>query len=154
MNKKYGKLRHGIKQPWLDDFVTACAVDTIKNKKPDLTLIHLVDMDYASPLWGSITTAKEALHRLDKRVAKIIQATKDTGTYPQTDFVILGDHYQINVDKMIHLNMLVFAQQGLLHPLGKKSTYRNNWQVTAQNSAMEKLIFTLVVPWIEENLSK
>ena len=30
MNKKYGKLRHGIKQLWLDDFVTVCAVDTIK----------------------------------------------------------------------------------------------------------------------------
>lgn len=32
MNHRYGKLRRGIKQPWLDDFVTACAVDTIKNK--------------------------------------------------------------------------------------------------------------------------
>lgn len=32
MNKKYGKLSHGIKQPWLDDFVTACAVDTIKSR--------------------------------------------------------------------------------------------------------------------------
>lgn len=32
MNHKYGHLRHGIKQPWLDDFVTACAADTLKNK--------------------------------------------------------------------------------------------------------------------------
>ncbi len=142
MNKKYGKLRHGIKQPWLDDFVTACAVDTIKNKKPDLTLIHLVDMDSMRHRYGVRSPqAKEALHRLDKRVAKIIQATKDTGTYAQTDFVILGDHYQINVDKMIHLNML-FAQQGLLHPLGKKSTYRNNWQVTAKTCDGETYIYT------------
>lgn len=142
MNKKYGKLRHGIKQPWLDDFVTACAVDTIKNKKPDLTLIHLVDMDSMRHRYGVRSPQeKEALHRLDKRVAKIIQATKDTGTYAQTDFVILGDHYQINVDKMIHLNML-FAQQGLLHPLGKKSTYRNNWQVTAKTCDGETYIYT------------
>ena len=142
MNKKYGKLRHGIKQPWLDDFVTACAVDTIKNKKPDLTLIHLVDMDSMRHRYGVRSPqAKEALHRLDKRVAKIIQAAKDTGTYAQTDFVILGDHYQINVDKMIHLNML-FAQQGLLHPLGKKSTYRNNWQVTAKTCDGETYIYT------------
>ena len=53
--------------------------------------------------------------------------------------------------KMIHLNML-FAQQGLLHPLGKKSTYRNNWQVTAKTYG-ETYIYT-VVPWIEEKLSK
>ena len=55
--------------------------------------------------------------------------------------MILGDHYQINVDKMIHLNML-FAQQGLLHPLGKKSTYRNNWQVTAKTCDGETYIYT------------
>lgn len=52
MNHRYGKLRQGIKQHWLDDFITACAIDTIKNKQPDLTLIHLVDMDsIASSLW-------------------------------------------------------------------------------------------------------
>lgn len=44
MNQKYGHLRRGIQQPELDDFITACAVDTLKHKKPWLTLIHLVDM--------------------------------------------------------------------------------------------------------------
>ncbi len=52
---------------------------------------------------------KEALHRLDKRVAKIIQATKDTGTYPQNRLCNFGDHYQINVDKMIHFEYAICA---------------------------------------------
>lgn len=142
MNKKYGKLRHGIKQPWLDDFVTACAVDTLENKRPDLTLIHLVDMDSMRHRYGVRSPqAKHALQRLDGRVAKIIQATKNAGTYDETNFVILGDHYQINVDKMIHLNML-FAKHGWLHPLGKKSVYRNNWQVTAKTCDGETYIYT------------
>jgi len=33
-NHKFGHLRSGIKQPELDDFVTAVAVDTIMNEQP------------------------------------------------------------------------------------------------------------------------
>lgn len=142
MNRRYGKLRRGIKQPWLDDFVTACAVDTIKNKRPDLTLIHLVDMDSMRHQNGVRSPqAKAALQRLDKRVGKIIQGSKEAGTYDDTDFVILGDHYQINVDKMIHLNDL-FAQHGLLTPIKGKSTYKKNWKVTAKTCDGETYIYT------------
>lgn len=142
MNKKYGKLRHGIKQPWLDDFVTACAVDTLKTKQPDLTLIHLVDMDSMRHRYGVRSEeAKAALQRLDGRVARIVRATKDVGTYDDTNFVVLGDHYQINVDQMIHLNM-AFERQGWLNSIPGKTTYRNNWQVTAKTCDGETYIYT------------
>lgn len=143
MNHRYGKLRHGIKQPWLDDFITACAVDTLKNKQPDLTLIHLVDMDSMRHRYGVRSDeAKAALQRLDGRVARLIRATKDAGTYDQTNFVILGDHYQINVDKMIHLNQL-FAKQGWLTPVDGKTTYKGNWRVTAKTCDGETYVYTL-----------
>lgn len=142
MDRRFGKLRHGIKQPWLDDFITACAVDTLKRKQPDLTLIHLVDMDSMRHHYGVRSAqAQHALQRLDGRVARIIQATKDAGTYDQTNFVVLGDHYQINVHKMIHLNML-FAQHGLLTPVSGKVTYKNNWRVTAKTCDGETYIYT------------
>lgn len=142
MNHRYGKLRHGIKQPWLDDFITACAVDTLKNKQPDLTLIHLVDMDSMRHRYGVRSDeAKAALQRLDGRVARLIRATKDAGTYDQTNFVILGDHYQINVDKMIHLNQL-FAKQGWLTPVDGKTTYKCNWRVTAKTCDGETYVYT------------
>lgn len=141
MNHRYGKLRHGIKQPWLDDFITACAVDTLKNKQPDLTLIHLVDMDSMRHRYGVRSAeAKAALQRLDGRVARLIRATKDAGTYDHTNFVILGDHYQINVDKMIHLNQL-FVKQGWLTPVDGKTTYKNNWRVTAKTCDGETYIY-------------
>lgn len=141
MNHRYGKIRHGIKQPWLDDFITACAVDTLKNKQPDLTLIHLVDMDSMRHRYGVRSAeAKAALQRLDGRVAHLIRATKDAGTYDHTNFVILGDHYQINVDKMIHLNQL-FAKQGWLTPVDGKTTYKNNWRVTAKTCDGETYVY-------------
>lgn len=142
MNHRYGKLRHGIKQPWLDDFITACAVDTLENKRPDLTLIHLVDMDSMRHHYGVRSReAKQALQRLDGRVARLIRATKMAGTFKHTNFVLLGDHYQINVRKMIHLNM-IFAQHGWLSPLAGKPTYRNNWRVTAKTCDGETYVYT------------
>ena len=131
MNKKYGKLRNGIKQPELDDFITACTIDTIKNKKPNLTLLHLVDMDSMRHRYGVRSDeAMQALHRLDHHVAQVIQATKDAGTFDDTNFVILGDHYQINVDKMIHLNTM-FAKRGWL-TAKPDQTFKKDWTVMAK----------------------
>lgn len=132
MNSKYGKLRDGIKQPNLDNFVTACAVDTLLNKKPDLTLIHLVDMDTMRHRHGVLSKeAEDALIRQDKRVAQIIDATKQAGTFEDTTFAVLGDHYQIDVNFMIRLNSL-FAQKGWLKQR-KDGTVATGWQVYAKS---------------------
>jgi predicted AlkP superfamily pyrophosphatase or phosphodiesterase len=141
MNKKYGKLRNGIKQPQLDEFITACAVDTIKNKKPNLTLLHLVDMDSMRHRYGVRSSeAMAALRRLDEHVKQVIDATKEAGTFEDTNFVILGDHYQINVDKMIHLNTL-FAKRGWL--TGKPDqTIRKDWSVLAKTCDGSTYIYT------------
>ncbi|SJZ79589.1 Predicted pyrophosphatase or phosphodiesterase, AlkP superfamily [Pilibacter termitis] len=132
MNKKYGYLRNGIQQPELDDFVTACAADTLLNKKPDLTLIHLVDMDSQRHAHGVRSfAAQNALVRQDIRVRKIIEATKKAGTYDETVFVILGDHYQIDVQKRIQLNVR-FEQLGWLNARSD-GTVAKNWEVYAQS---------------------
>ncbi|WP_225430805.1 alkaline phosphatase family protein [Levilactobacillus zymae] len=132
MNQKYGHLRRGIQQPELDDFITACAVDTLYHKQPALTLIHLVDMDSMRHRYGVRSTeAMAALKRLDARVGKLIDATIAAGTFSETNFAVLGDHYQINVDHMIHLNQ-AFAQRGWLTPT-KEGTVKNDWHVWAKS---------------------
>ncbi|MGY3764932.1 alkaline phosphatase family protein [Vagococcus vulneris] len=112
MNRKFGHLRQGIKQPYLDDFVTACAVDTIKTKKPDLTMIHLVDLDSMYHAYGvESEQAYNALLRQDKRILQLLSALDDAGMRDETNIVILGDHYQIDVHTMIRINSL-FTQKG------------------------------------------
>lgn len=141
MNHRYGHLRRGIQQPQLDEFITACAVDTLVNQKPNLTMIHLVDMDSMRHRYG--VRSKEAmagLHRLDKHVGQVIQATKKAGTFVDTNFVVLGDHYQINVDHMIHLNTL-FAQKGWLRPRADQ-TFESDWTVMAKSTDGSTYIYT------------
>ncbi|CAM3124481.1 alkaline phosphatase family protein [Lactiplantibacillus plajomi] len=141
MDRKYGHLRRGIKQPELDEFITACAVDTISHKRPNLTMIHLVDMDSMRHRYGVRSKqAMQALHRLDRHVGQIIDATKAAGTFADTNFVILGDHYQINVDHMIHLNTL-FAAKGWLTPRPDQ-TFEDDWRVMAKTTDGSTYVYT------------
>ncbi|WP_373749671.1 ectonucleotide pyrophosphatase/phosphodiesterase, partial [Jeotgalibaca porci] len=78
MNKKYKHLRNGIQQPELDDFITAVAIDTIKNKKPDMMAIHLVDLDSTRHKYGvKSTQARDAVVRMDKRLGEILTTLKE-----------------------------------------------------------------------------
>lgn len=114
MNKKYKHLRNGIEQPQLDDFVTAVAIDTIKNKTPDMMAIHLVDLDSTRHKFGVRSTqAFEAIDRLDKRLGEIFAAMEESGILDQTVVAVLGDHYQIDTHTVIRPNHL-FAQKGWL----------------------------------------
>lgn len=132
MNQKYGHLRKGISQPYLDDFITACAVDTLQTKQPDLTLVHLVDMDSMRHSYGvQSNEAIAALKRQDARVSAIIEATKKAGTYDATNFVILGDHFQLDVDYMICLNTL-FTKKGWASPK-RNGSIEKNWSVYAKS---------------------
>lgn len=133
MNRRFGHLRNGIQQPKLDDFITAAAVDTLVKKQPDLTAIHLVDMDSHRHKYGVRSAeAYAALARLDHRLGEFIQATKDAGTYADTNFIVLGDHFQIDVHSMIHLNQL-FEQNGWLHQ-DSKHHIANDWRVMAKTT--------------------
>lgn len=139
MERKFGQLRKGINQPELDIFLTASVVDTIKTKRPTLLLAHLVDMDSMRHAHGVHSSeAKAALKRHDKRLAEIIQATKEAGIYENTVFAILGDHYQINVTHAIRLNIL-FAEKGWVTVEDKKII---NWEVYAKSCDGSCYIYT------------
>ncbi len=108
MEKRFGKMRQGIRQPFLDDFTTACAVDTIKRKKPNLFLIHLIDLDDAKHESGTKSDeVEQAVHRMDKRIGDLVTAVKEAGIEKDTVFIVIGDHGQLDVRYKIRLNNLL-----------------------------------------------
>lgn len=108
MEIKYGTHRKGIEQPYLDNFTTKCAVETIKKKAPNLMLIHLIELDDTKHEKGTKGEhIKTAIERMDKRIGAIIQATKERGIFDKTTFIITGDHGQIDVRYKINLNTLL-----------------------------------------------
>jgi predicted AlkP superfamily pyrophosphatase or phosphodiesterase len=115
MAKKFGRFRKGIEQPYLDNFTTMCAADTIKRKKPNLLLMHLIDLDDAKHEHGTDSPEIEkVLIRMDKRLGDIIEAVEAAGIKEDTVFLVVGDHGQINVRYKVRLNQLL-KEKGLIY---------------------------------------
>ncbi len=126
LNKKYGHIRKGLKQPYLDDFVHQSAIYIIKNKKPDVTMIHYVDLDSMRHHYGfKADEAKQALHRHDNRLGEIIEALKESNMYEESTIILLGDHSSLDGNKIISLN-IVLQDRGYikLDASGKIADYK------------------------------
>ena len=119
MNQRFGHIRKGLNQPELDDFVLKSAVHTIKAKKPDLMLIHFVDLDSQRHAHGfSSRQAMEALHRHDRRLGETIEALQDAGIYENSTVILLGDHSALDETVAIKPNVL-FREHGLIQVTGQ-----------------------------------
>lgn len=114
VNKKFGKLRKGLAQPFLDDFVMKSALYLIENKMPNLLLIHLTDVDHFKHNYGcNSNKVLEALKRHDLRLGKIINILKKINIFHKTTIIALGDHSFLNTEYVIRLNKL-FLQKGFI----------------------------------------
>ncbi|MDF2942248.1 MAG: type phosphodiesterase/nucleotide pyrophosphatase [Herbinix sp.] len=130
MEKKFGHLRRGIEQPYLDNFTTRIAVDTIKRKKPNLLLMHLIDLDDAKHEHGTDSLEIEkVLIRMDQRLGDIIEAVREAGLEEDTVFLVLGDHGQINVRYKVRLNQLL-KEEGLIY----EEKGEMKWRAYIQNA--------------------
>lgn len=128
MELKYGRIRQGITQPYLDDFTTKCAIDTIKRNKPNLLMMHLIDLDDAKHLYGTDSDeVKEVILRMDNRLGELLQAVDDAGIRQDTVIMVLGDHGQFNVRYKVHLNNLLLAK-GLIYEEGGIMKWRAYFQ--------------------------
>ena len=120
MNKRFGYLRQGMEEPYLDNFATEVAKKTIRELKPNLILLHLIDSDSQKHKYG-IENKKviESLKRHDERLGEIIESLKLAGIYEDSTIIALGDHSQINVNNVIKLNSILMKND-LINVNGNK----------------------------------
>ncbi|WP_379135262.1 alkaline phosphatase family protein [Paenibacillus sp. sgz500958] len=128
MEMKFGRVRQGIAQPYLDDFTTKCAVDTIKRKKPNLLMMHLIDLDDAKHMYGTdCDEVMQVILRMDSRLGDIMQAVEDAGIAEETVILVLGDHGQFDVRYKVHLNNLL-QDKGLIFEENGEMKWRAYFQ--------------------------
>lgn len=132
LNQMFGHLRRGVAQPELDDFVTESTVYTIRTKKPDLMLVHLVDLDTQRHRYGfSSKEASDALARHDVRLGKILLALKESGIYEQSTIVALGDHSSLDHSKVVKMN--VYLKESGLITLNNKGKVKE-WKAICKSN--------------------
>jgi hypothetical protein len=106
---RYRRLLNGIAQPALDRFVTACAAAILREKRPDLTLVHFTAYDTLCHEGGETAGAIEkAFTAMDENLGALLDAAGD-----DTAVIVFSDHAQIDVhtvvtpnDLLVHLGLL------------------------------------------------
>ncbi len=97
-----------------DELRTRLAVYVIQEHKPDLMLVHLVDLDNTEHHYGPRSAqAAQTLEHCDERIGEILTAFQKAGMARDTDVFIVSDHGFLTVDRVIHPNTLL-VRAGLL----------------------------------------
>ena len=110
----YADLRVRRKQPDTSWFSTFVASDVIREYAPDVIAIHLTLIDnyrHSDGVFSDKVT--KGLSEADEMVRKIVEAVSYTGFLPLTDFAIVSDHGQMNIDRTANVNVL-FQKAGLI----------------------------------------
>ncbi len=110
LEQQFGKVRispieTGNGGEELDRMTARFAAEILKQHKPDLLLIHLVNADHQQHAYGPASPeAMLAFEAIDRQIGAIMEAARKTGIAADTTFVIVGDHGFLPVHTNINVN--------------------------------------------------
>lgn len=100
--------------PYCDNFVNACACAMIREFKPNLLMVHPANIDAYRHQTGIFSSkVNHGLHEVDTWFSDILKAVEDAGIAEDTNFFILSDHGQMNINRIMAMNAIL-ADKGLL----------------------------------------
>jgi hypothetical protein len=106
---RYRHLLEGIAQPARDRFAAACMADLLRNKKPDLALMHFTAYDSLCHRHGEdFAVLDQALGVLDEELGKLLDAAGD-----ETAVILFSDHAQLPAETTVLPNEIL-ANMGLI----------------------------------------
>jgi predicted AlkP superfamily pyrophosphatase or phosphodiesterase len=112
----------------VDDHLRAqMAVFLLHTRKPDLLLVHFIDLDHQEHIYGPDSPqAMHTLEAIDDYVGMIQKQVAAEGLAQQTTFLIVSDHGFLAVDKAFH-------PDAMLNSLGLLGSdeHPNQWRVAA-----------------------
>lgn len=113
MELLHGRERVSIHEPYLSDYAITLAKDVICRHQPELTAIHLVDLDEARHIHGvNSPEAHAALQRMERRVQQLWETMQAVPGMEDALLAVVSDHGQADVNRTVCLAD-VLAQAGL-----------------------------------------
>ena len=102
--KRFGHLRKGISEPYLSDYAAALAADSVRRHRPELSAVHLIDLDEARHHHGTFSDeAMEALRRNDRRLRDLHTAMRETPGMEDALLIAVSDHGQEDIRETVNL---------------------------------------------------
>jgi predicted AlkP superfamily pyrophosphatase or phosphodiesterase len=104
----------GKKGSGIDERLTTASEFIIKSYRPNLMLIHLIELDGVHHRTGPRTKAAiEMAQREDGYIGRIVEAARQAGIFEKTTFFIVSDHGFAKVDRKFAPNVAL-AKEGLI----------------------------------------
>lgn len=149
----------------VDERLTLVTEYVIKNHRPNLLLLHLIELDGVHHRNGPRTKpAIEMAEREDAYIRRVIEATRQAGIYEKTTFFIVSDHGFASIDKRFSPNVAL-AKAGLitLDASGKATAWKAAaWPAggscaivlkDANDKATEAKVNELFTKWVKQERS-
>lgn len=121
-----------------DDRITDGAVYLLTAKRPQLLLVHLVEVDHVLHAEGrNAPAALRAFELADAQIGRIRQAIAAAGLADSTNVVIVGDHGFTNVHTDVRPNVEL-VRLGMLQPGGGRA---GTWRAIARTNTAVSAIY-------------
>jgi predicted AlkP superfamily pyrophosphatase or phosphodiesterase len=115
-----------------DESLSDIAVHLIDIRRPNLLMLHLPQVDYAthrSGPFGAGTIA--AIENVDRQITRLIQAAKNAGTWNETALVVVSDHGFARISRSVKPGVLL-PKKGLVTLDSRGGV--TNWKATMAGS--------------------
>ena len=148
---RFGKLRSGIAEPGLSNYAAAITARAIRRKKPDLTAVHLIDLDEMRHHHGTFSPeAKEAVRRNEMRLNDIARALAETPGMEDALLIAVSDHGQSDVEIPGNLTEMLQAL-GLDRDFGAQSNGESAYFFPLREGADPEAALAKIAPVMQEN---
>lgn len=100
--------------PETDEFIINCTCALIRKFQPDLIMLHPANIDsyrHKNGLFNDKVT--QGIEETDRFIGQIMEAVEEAGLLDVTNFVLTSDHGQIDVKRVINVNVFL-ADAGLI----------------------------------------
>ncbi len=135
---RYRKIIEERKRRFYDIYSVSASTDIIREHFPDLTLIHLSEIDTVKHESGCRSKKlEEACDFIDDALGRIMDAAESTGKGGDTTYFLLGDHGQKDVGRVFSINR-VLMEKGYVDTDGKRIT---GYRMLIQPAAFTALVF-------------
>ena len=102
--RRFGSLRQGISEPGLSNYAAAITCRAIRRHRPDLTAVHLIDLDEMRHHHGTFSPeARDAIRRNEERLDRILQAMGETPGMEDALLIAVSDHGQSDISVTVNL---------------------------------------------------
>ena len=134
----------------LSDYAAAITARAIRRKKPDLTAVHLIDLDEMRHHHGTFSReAREAIRRNDLRLDQIRCAIMETPGMEDALLIAVSDHGQSDISVTVNLTETLKAL-GLSEDFGVQSNGESAYFFALRPSASPEMAIALLEAHREE----